>query len=121
MSTNPKITAIAIKAASELAGLIRESEADILAGMHKAAEEAQLQESKPKFKLGFTITLDLDADVAIYNLGWSTKVSRETSSQIPDPDQLALPNMDQTDDVSRFIHNQLLKSDIEDQKRREEE
>ena len=109
--SNPKITAIAIKAASELAGLIRESEADILAGMHKAAQEAQLQEAKPKFKIGFTIALDLDCDVATYTLGWTTKMSRETSSEIPDPDQLSLPNMDRQDDVSRFIHTQLLKAE----------
>lgn len=105
--SNPKITAIAIKAASELAGLIRESEADILTGIHKATEEAQIQEGKPKFRIGFTIALDIDADVATYTLGWSTKTTRETSSQIPDPNQLDLPTGGEPDAVSVFIANQL--------------
>lgn len=114
--SNPKIIAIAIKSATELAGLIRESEKEILNGMHKAIAEAQLQEGKPKFKIGFTITLDLDADVATYTLGWSTKITRETCSEIPDPNQLDLiGHGDQAStDLAQFIRAEFTRSDTKD-------
>ena len=112
--SNPKITAIAIKSGVELAGLIRECDKEIILGMIKAAEEAQLQEGKARFKIGFTIALDLDADVATYTLGWSTKTTRETSSQIPDPNQLDLPTGGEPDAVSVFIADQLATARRED-------
>ena len=84
--TNEKLELIAAKAAEDLIGLVRESEAKILDAWHKAAEEAQTQESKPKFKLGFSITLDMDEDKMDCTLSFSVKHSLTAEHGIPGSD-----------------------------------
>lgn len=68
---NPKLLAISTEAASNLTAFIEEKEDEILKAWDAAAQEAQDQESKPKFRLGFMITLDLDADKMETALAWS--------------------------------------------------
>ena len=87
---NPKLSAISTEAAANLTAFIEEKEDEILKAWDAAVVEAQDQEAKPKFRLGFTITLDLDRDSMETALAWSVrhKVSREQT--IPDPEQLEL-------------------------------
>jgi hypothetical protein len=91
---NEKLTAITATACTDLAGFIREKEEDILDAWNAAEQEAIDQEAKPKFRLGFTITLDLDADTMETALGWSVRHKVSNTQQIPDPSQPNLKGMD---------------------------
>jgi hypothetical protein len=88
---NALLQQIAEHASDDLAGLIASGEADILAAIHKMEEEAQLQEAKPKFTLGFKITVDLDKNTFDCDLSWSLKQTLGVSHQIEDPKQVKLP------------------------------
>ena len=87
---NAKLQAIAHKAAQDLIASIMESEDKILAAWHTAEEDAQENETSPKFKLGFSITLDLEADAMESRLMYSTKRSVSITSTIPDQNQMEL-------------------------------
>ena len=78
-------------AADDLRDLIKSGETDILSAIHKVEAEAQLQESPLKFKLGFSITVDLEKSTFECNLGWSFKQSLSVSHQIEDVSQVKLP------------------------------
>jgi uncharacterized OsmC-like protein len=84
---NTKLEAIANLAAGNLKQLISEAEDDINKAWAETAEEAQLQETKPKLRIGFTITLDIDADRMETALAWSTKRKLVATCPIPDPNQ----------------------------------
>ena len=86
---NAKLQAIAHKAAQDLIASIMESEDKILAAWHTAEEDAQ------KFKLGFSVTLDLEADAMESRLMYSTKRSVSITSTIPDPNQMELLNKEE--------------------------
>lgn len=93
---NPKLEAIAAKAAEDLVGLVRDGEEKILAAWTEAEVQAQLEDTKPKFKLSVGITLDLDKDTMDTDLSWSVKHHLSVSSTIPDPSQPDLPMDDTT-------------------------
>ena len=84
---NPLLKQISDSACIDLAKLIEEGNDDILNAIHKAEEEAQLQETAPKFSLGFKITVDLDKNAFDCQLGWSFKQSLTVSHQIEDSKQ----------------------------------
>ena len=88
---NPLLQNIAIKASADLVDLIREGEADILTAIHKMQSEAQLQETKPKFNLGFKITWDMEKGVFDCDLSWSLKQTLSVSHTMDDPNQAKLP------------------------------
>ena len=88
---NPLLENISEQAAEDLRNLIKEGADDILTAIHKMQEESQLQETKPKFNLGFKIVLDFDAATYNCDLSWSLKQSLSTSHQIDDPNQSKLP------------------------------
>lgn len=88
---NPLIKNIAEKASQDLLNLIEEGEQDIIAAIHKMEEEAQLQETAPKFGLGFKITVDLDKSTFDCQLSWTLKQSLSASHKIEDPNQPKLP------------------------------
>lgn len=84
---NSLLQDIAEKASQDLRDLIEEGERDIIAAIHKMESEAQLQETKPKFSLGFKITVDLDKSTFDCDLSWTLKQSLSASHQIEDPAQ----------------------------------
>jgi hypothetical protein len=84
---NTLLKQISDSACIDLAKLIEEGNDDILNAIHKAEEEAQLQETAPKFSLGFKITVDLDKNTFDCQLGWSFKQSLTVSHQIEDSKQ----------------------------------
>lgn len=97
---NPLLKQISDHAAEDLQSLIESGETDILNAIHKMEEEAQLQESKPKFALGFKITVDLDKSTFDCSLAWSVKQSLSVSHQIEDVNQEKLPLKDSIKSVT---------------------
>ena len=93
--TNPLLDQIANKASQDLLDLIHEGNDDILTAIHKATSEAQLQETKPKFILGFKIVVDLEKSTFDCDLAWSLKQSLSVSHTIDDPAQEKLPGVDE--------------------------
>lgn len=91
---NQKLLAIAETAAKDLDAFIRESEEKILEAWSAAEAEALENDAKPKFRLGFTITLDLDKDSmeTVLAFGVRHKLSRDQST--PDPSQPELSGVD---------------------------
>ncbi len=88
---NDKLAGIAAKAATDLCHLVKEGEDKILAAWSNAEEQAQLDDSKPKFRLSLSITLDLDKDTMDTDLSWSVKHHLSVTAPIPDTDQSELP------------------------------
>lgn len=100
---NPLLQQIATQASADILKLIEEGNYDILKAIHKAEEQAQLQESAPKFNLGFKITVDLDKSTFDCDLSWSLKQTLGISHQIDDPMQEKLPIEDDETKVT-IIH-----------------
>lgn len=88
---NALLKQISDYACDDLSSLIESGEADILTAIHKMEAEAQLQETKPKFALGFKITVDLDKNTFDCDLSWSLKQTLGVSHQIEDPKQIKMP------------------------------
>ena len=88
---NTKLEAIATEAASNLQALVRENEEKLLEAWASCEAEAQANETAPKFKLGLSITLDLDADKMTTDLSWGVRYKATEECTIPDPDQGKLP------------------------------
>lgn len=84
---NALLRTISENASADLARLIEEGAEDILKAIHKTEEEAQANDAKPKFSLGFKITVDLDAAQYNCDLSWSLKQTLSTSHSIDDPNQ----------------------------------
>lgn len=84
---NEKLKLIANSACCDLAAMVQEKETEILEAWNQAEQEAQDQESRPKFRLGFSITLDLDADSMETALAWSVRHKVTHDQAIPDPSQ----------------------------------
>jgi len=93
---NALLRNIADNASTDIARLIEEGAEDILKAIHKTEEEAQANEAKPKFSLGFKITVDFDAASYNCDLSWSLKQTLGTTHQIDDPNQPKLP-MDESE------------------------
>lgn len=87
---NALLKQISEAACEDLAKLIEEGSDDILAAIHKAEAEAQLQETAPKFSLGFKIIVDLDKSTFDCQLGWSFKQTLSISHQIEDVAQVKM-------------------------------
>jgi|GEM_PF-4959538 len=94
---NTLLASIANQAADDLKALISEGNDDILTAIHKMQSEAQAQDAKPKFALGFKIAWDMDAGTYSCDLSWTLKQSLSTSHQLEDLNQSALP-LDKFDD-----------------------
>lgn len=87
---NAKLKAIAEKAAENLQAYVKEYEDKILEAWNSVEAESQEQDTKPKFKLGFAITLDLEKDQMETALSWNVKYKASSTNEIPDPDQAKL-------------------------------
>lgn len=88
---NLKLAAIGAKAAEDLKAYMKEHEEKILEAQYNATQEAQDNEEKLKFKLGFSITLDLEKDTMETALTWGCRFKASSTANIPDPDQADLP------------------------------
>ena len=88
---NPLLENIADIASEDIKRLIKEANDDLLSAIHKMQDEAQLQETAPKFKIAFGISLDFDNHQFDCALSWSVKQSLTTSHAIEDPAQGKLP------------------------------
>jgi hypothetical protein len=90
---NAKLEAISNEAANNLLALVKENESKLLEAWDACESEAQANETAPKFKLGLSITLDLDGDKMTTDLTWGVRYKATAECTIPDPDQskLALP------------------------------
>lgn len=84
---NTLLQDIAVKSSADLCDLIREGEKDILTAIHKLQHEAQLNDSNPKFTLGFKISVDFEKATYDCDLSWSLKQTLSTSHKIEDPNQ----------------------------------
>ena len=84
---NALLKTIADNASEDLRKLIEEGADDILKAIHKTEQEAQANDAKPKFALGFKITLDFDAAGYNCDLSWSLKQTLGTTHRIEDPNQ----------------------------------
>ncbi len=88
--TNVKLAAIADKAATDLKAFMSEAEPKLLEAWDSAVAEAQDQDTKPVFRLGFTVALDLDKDTMSTTLAFGVRHKLSVDAQIPDPDQVKL-------------------------------
>lgn len=84
---NERLETIAAKAAEDLPLLITEAEDNILDAMSKAAAESQLNETPVKFRLSYTITLDMEKSTQENKLAWSVRHCLSHTTQIEDPQQ----------------------------------
>lgn len=80
---NPKLQAIAELGASQLQLFIQTGDAVV--------EEAQIQDTAPKLKIGFSIGLDLDKDSMETALTFGVRHKLSAACSIPDPNQAKLP------------------------------
>lgn len=88
---NAKLNAIAASAADDLKAFVIEAEDKILEAWAAAEEEAQAEETTPKLRLGFSITLNLDRGNMETKLSFGVKHTLSAASEIPDPNQASLP------------------------------
>lgn len=98
---NPLLETIATQAAADLYTLIKEGNDDILTAIHKMQAEAQLQETSPKFSLGFKIAVDFDKGTYDCDLSWTLKQSLTASHKLDDPNQGKLPIGDAVQDAAK--------------------
>jgi hypothetical protein len=88
--SNPLLESIANQAADDLKAQFKDANDDLLAAIHKAQREAQLQEAPLKFNIGFRMSFDLQKSTITNTLSWNVKQSLEISHQIEDPNQVTL-------------------------------
>lgn len=93
---NQKLEAIAIRAAADLVALFKDGEPKIMEAWIATEEEAALTDAKPKFKLGLSITFDMDKDIMDTALSFGIKHTLSLNSKIPDPSQPELGAMEGT-------------------------
>jgi hypothetical protein len=92
---NLKLKAIADEAAENLQDLVEENEVKLLEAWDSCEAEAQANEAPMKFKLGLSITLDLDADKMTTDLSWGVRYKVSAECSIPDPVQMKLSGIEQ--------------------------
>lgn len=87
---NPKLKLIAEAAGQDFVDLVKDRQSEILEAWNAAEEEAQIQETKPKFRLSMSVTLDLDADKMETALTFGIRRKVTVFRDIPDQNQKAL-------------------------------
>lgn len=92
---NPILKQIAESASNDIFDLITDGEKEILEAIHKMQKEAQLQETAPKFCLGFKISVDFDKSNFECALSWSVKNTLSAEHKIEDQNQPKLEFLEQ--------------------------
>lgn len=87
---NPKLAEIAKKAAADLSAFIAESEDKLLEAWHQCEQDAQENETKPKFKFTFNVVLDIEANKMETALTFGVRHKLSRDQEIPNPDQAVL-------------------------------
>lgn len=87
---NEKLAAIGEASARMLQAQIQEMDSEIMAAWAAANAQSLDDDSKPKLKIGFSITLDLDADSLSCVTSVAVRHKIETVETIPDPNQMEL-------------------------------
>lgn len=93
---NALLQSISDQSSSNLVAFIKEAHDDLLAAIHKAEMESQLQESPLKFNIGYKIVIDFDKSKVVNSLSWNVKQSLESSYTLNDPNQPSLPMDEET-------------------------
>jgi len=88
---NDKLRLIADHAAQDLEQLMAEKEKELLEALYQVTEEAELQDKKPIFRIGYTISLDPDGDKMTTGLTFAVRRKLEIVRPMPDPTQPELP------------------------------
>lgn len=86
-----KLEQIGEDAGERLKALWKESLEEIERGILAATEGSQNQDKEAKFRVGFSITLNLDRNVLLYSLKFSTQHKLDSTSAMPDDNQENLP------------------------------
>lgn len=84
------LEAIFLEAADALIKFGRESSSDLVDSIAQCAEEASLQETKPKFGINFKITLDLEKNFCTFEESFGVRRKLSATIATPDPEQLKL-------------------------------
>lgn len=87
---NQKLAFVANRGAEMLKHLIREGHEEIEETMRAVAEEAQAQDTAPKMRLAFTITIDVDKDSAVFDLTFGVRRKLSCAAKIEDPNQVEM-------------------------------
>jgi hypothetical protein len=82
---------LADQAAETLAALMREGSDLIQSAIKAARQEASDQETEPRLRLSYTITLDLDTHDAEFALAFGVRHKLTATSKVDDPRQARLP------------------------------
>ena len=85
------LAGIAEKSAQDLQNLINEASENIVVAIGQCALEAQLQETKPKFTLSFSIAIEPDKGGFETKLSWTVKKTLSVDHSPEDPNQDKLP------------------------------
>lgn len=87
---NPKLQAISDRAQSDLAAFIAEAEDKLLEAWNAAEIEAQDNETKPVFRIAFSVKLDIDSDNMETALSFGVRHKLSKDGAIPHPTQTKL-------------------------------
>ncbi len=89
------IHTLADKASETLAALMREGSDLIQTAIDAVLQEASDQETEPRLRLSYTITLDLENHDADFALAFGVRHKLTATSKVDDPRQAKLP-LDET-------------------------
>ncbi len=84
---NEKLESIATKAGADLMALVKDGETHILEAWAACEAEAKETDTKPRFKLGLAVTLDLEKCEMESALTFGVKHKLVINGKMPDPNQ----------------------------------
>jgi hypothetical protein len=90
-TTLDTLDTLADQAAETLAALMREGSDLIQSAIKAARQEASDQETEPRLRLSYTITLDLDTHDAEFALAFGVRHKLTATAKVLDPRQPELP------------------------------
>ena len=82
-----KLQAIFAAAVESLRVKLAEAEDDIAKQIMETVEQAQDEKSSAKFKAGFSMTYDMDANALVFDLSYGVRKHWKSSHEVPDPNQ----------------------------------
>lgn len=88
---NAQLQAIAKDSSEVFVRLVEEAEAEILKAIEDVTKASGEDDTEAKFRLGFTVTYNLDKSRLSHRLSFSVLHKREAETAVPDPNQTSLP------------------------------